>query len=275
MAHIGVLRALRRAGVRIDYLAGTSAGAIVAGLYAAGADWAQVEADVKRLKWYHVFEPGMLMGRQVSGRKLMRLLSAVVGKETNIESLPTPLVITAVELLRGETYVFDRGPLLTAIRASIALPGVFRAVEHAEGVFVDGSVLGSVPTRCLRDRGCDVVIAVDVRGLPPHEEVARAACRRRYGVLERSGDVMSRYLTDLQLAEADLVIRPAVGEIPTLQVESISTCIDAGERAVEAVGDAIERLVALSATQGEAHPPANAAPSYNGASVAHSSGGPL
>lgn len=244
MAHIGVLRALRSAGVRIDHLAGTSAGAIVAGLYAAGADWGRVEAEARRLKWYHIFEPSMLFGRQVRGHKLVRLLAAFVGEAVTMGSLQTPLAITAVELVRGREYVFESGPLLTAIRASIAMPGVFRAVDHADGVFVDGSVLGSVPTQCLRDRGCDVVIAVDVRGVPPHEEVARAACKSRRGVLERSGDVMSRHLTDLQLAGADLVIRPDVGSIPTLQVNAIGDCIEAGARAVEAVGDELARLAA-------------------------------
>lgn len=245
MAHIGVLRELQKLGLPIHHVAGTSAGAIIGALFAAGNSLDRLERIVRELTWRHIFEPSLLWRGSMSGTRLMNYLERLLGEHRTFESLRVPLAVTAVELRRGRRVVFNEGPLLPAIRASIALPGAIHPVPGENGaLLVDGGVLGSVPTDVLRAAGCDVVIAVDVRVHGALEESAQGALsRRRTALLRRVGEVMSYHLTDLGLEDADIVIRPAVDGIGAFQVSRIGRCIDAGTEAARDVRERLARYV--------------------------------
>lgn len=237
MAHIGVLRELTKLGLPIHHVAGTSAGSIIGALFAAGIPLNRVEQEARSLNWRTIFEPSILWRQAITGVRLMRYLERLFGERTTFESLQFPLSITAVELVHGRMVVFDEGPLLPAIRASIALPGAIRPVVGDNGtLFVDGGVLGTVPTQTLRQAGCDVVIAVDVRGawgVMPN----RVQRWRRTHLIHRLAEVMTGYITDLALEQADIVLRPDVGGIGSFDVGKIGQCIDAGAEAIVELRD--------------------------------------
>lgn len=245
MAHIGVLRELARMGVPIDYIAGTSAGAIVGALYAARVSLERMERAGKDLHWRALFEPALLMRRMIPGAKLLQYVKSHLGEATTFERLHVPLAITAVDLTNGRRVVFREGPLLPALRASFALPGAIRPFVGKDGtVFVDGGVLSSVPTEVLREEGCDVIVAVDVRAArtaAPHSKIRW----RRTELLLRVGEIMSSYITDISLELADIVLRPEVGEIGSFAIRQAEECIEAGAAAVAEQADRLRALVEL------------------------------
>ncbi len=177
--HIGVLRTLLQAGYEPDVVAGTSIGAVVGGLYVAGQldaleTWAR---SLTRSKVYGLSDWSLSSGGLVAGRKLKDLLDAYAG-DILIENLNRNFAAVTTELKTGHEIWLRRGPLVQAIRASYALPGVFPAVE-IEGMFcVDGALTNPVPTAAARQLGGRLVIGVGLHSDGQlGEEAARGAGR--------------------------------------------------------------------------------------------------
>src|SRR5690554_6110442 len=111
MAHVGVIKELSNLGVKFTHVAGTSAGSIIAALYAAGVDWELLEQRIKCLQWHQVFEWNYIWSRRLEGRKLLSLLLEMLGRDTPIETLPIKLFITTVELVEGKNVVLTQGSI--------------------------------------------------------------------------------------------------------------------------------------------------------------------
>lgn len=165
LAHIGVIRALEQAGLEIRHIAGSSMGALVGGIHAAGQldayeDWVRglEQSDVLALvDW--TFSGGGL----IRGRKIIDKLADLVGRY-DIEDLKTEFTAVAVDLDMGREVWLDRGPLFDAIRASIAIPGVFTPHEYRGRTLIDGGILNPVPIAPTLRAINDLVIVVDVNG---------------------------------------------------------------------------------------------------------------
>ncbi len=165
LAHIGVIKELERAGVKIEAIAGSSMGALVGGIYAAGkleayTEWVQSleQSDIlSLLDW--TFSGGGF----IKGKKIINKLSELVG-ETNIEDCEIDFTAVAVDIDAGRELWLDRGPLFDAIRASIAIPGIFTPHRYRDRTLVDGGLLNPIPVaptlRCMTD----LTIVVDVNG---------------------------------------------------------------------------------------------------------------
>lgn len=165
LAHIGAIRELVKAGARIEAIAGCSMGALVGGVYAAGRldayeEWVRglAQSDILGLiDW--TFSGGGLM----KGRKIINKLSELVG-ELNIEDLPIDFTAVAVDIDNSKEVWLDRGPLFDAVRASIAIPGIFTPHRYNNRTFVDGGLLNPIPVaptlRCMSD----LTVVVDVNG---------------------------------------------------------------------------------------------------------------
>lgn len=167
-AHSGVLRVLEREGIPIAAVAGTSIGALVGGVYAAGipADHIQrewLEADLPRV--VRAFLPGFPRAGLSSGREMERYIRSLIG-DVRFEDLPIPFAAVACDLNTGEAIVLQSGPLAKAIRASASIPGVFHPVRWDGRLLVDGGLVDPLPIRVCRQLGADVVIGVDVVPLP-------------------------------------------------------------------------------------------------------------
>ena len=178
-AHIGVLKALRKAGIPIDIVAGTSMGALVGAVFAAG-NLQGLEDKCARLRITDIpllLSPTVSTKGLFSGKQALALLDGFVECE-NIEDLPIPFAAVAADLLASEPVIFTRGNLRHAVRASIAIPVLFTPVAHGDRLLVDGGTLEPLPVELARSLGADIVIAVDLFGGFPINARERAEMRK-------------------------------------------------------------------------------------------------
>lgn len=162
-AHIGVLRALVENGIHPDVVCGTSSGALVGGIYAAGK-LSELEQWVRALTRRDLFvltDFTIARGGAVGGRRLMELYRERIG-DPDIEELPTRFAAVATDLESGSEMWLQKGSLLTAIRASISVPGLFTPVEREGRWLVDGGLVNPVPVSLCRALGAEIVVAVDL-----------------------------------------------------------------------------------------------------------------
>lgn len=161
-AHIGVLRALEQAGIVPDVVSGTSIGALVGAAYASGR-LDPLEEWVARIDWWEIIRYMDMSRGGVEGERLMRAFGERV-EDVPIETLPKPFGAVATDLLTGREVWFQNGSLLEAVRASIALPGLFSPVRFQERWLVDGGLVDPLPVSLCRALGAEQVIAVNLNG---------------------------------------------------------------------------------------------------------------
>ncbi len=234
-AHIGVLKILDSLNVPIDYIAGTSIGAVVGGLYAIGysaeqidllargVDWPQIFTDTpvrKKLSYFEKREMGRFQlsfklenfkleapSALIYGQKVSLLLSGLtllLNEQTNFDSLDTPFRCVAADLITGNEVVLKKGSLAKAIRASLSVPSVFSPVEWGDSLLVDGGVLNNCPVDVVREMGAEYVIAVNV-GTPkkPRRELDNALA-----ILLQSFNLAGYQREEENLRDADIVVTP-------------------------------------------------------------------
>ncbi len=162
-AHLGVIRALTEKKISIDFVAGTSIGALVGAVYAAG-NIDSFRADVLKIDWKRVL--GYLdfvfpKSGLIDGRKINAFIRTHVSA-SRFEDLPLPFCSVATDMFTGREIVQCKGDLIQAVRASIAIPGIFTPVEQGELFLIDGGLVNPVPVSVAREHGADLVIAVDL-----------------------------------------------------------------------------------------------------------------
>lgn len=238
MAHIGVLAVLKREGINVDYLAGTSMGAVVAAVYAVGTDPNYLARLAEKLRWETLVDIRLNKIGLISGEKIEQVIK-VLTKNRNFEDLQMPLAIIAADLGSGDPVIFRSGPVYSAVRASIAIPGIFEPVRFGERLLVDGGIINNVPVKPVRDLGADVVIAVDVSHDQGHSEPHNFA-----DVLFKAFEVMGAHINKQQLESADLVITPNTDKIGPAGFYKAVECIAAGEQAAEEALPRIRELLA-------------------------------
>ncbi len=179
LAHISMLQTLDRAGLKPVAIAGTSIGAIMGTLYASGASGDAIHDGITELvatpkslqelfeakqlfAWLEYFDLDIGRGSLFQIDKFLDQLEEVIGV-SQFESLPIPLKVVATDFWGREEVVFDHGPIIPAVAASFALPGVFRPVVQDERVLIDGGIVNPLPYDLLQDE-CDFIIAIDVMG---------------------------------------------------------------------------------------------------------------
>ena len=161
-AHIGVLQALEKQGIKPDVIAGTSIGALVGASYASGR-LEELQHWVSKLTWQQVvgFLDPSFSGGLIAGKKLFDFFKSHIHIE-NIEELSLPYGAVATDLDTGQEVWFQHGPLLPAIRASVALPGLFTPVQDESRWLLDGGLVNPVPVSLCRALGAELVVAVDL-----------------------------------------------------------------------------------------------------------------
>ena len=162
-AHIGVINALSEAGVRPDYVAGTSIGALVGAAYASG-EIHSLEKFTRELDWRKVisfFDVIFPRSGLIDGRKIADFVREHV-EPGSIEDLPMPFCAVSTDLVTGREVVIQEGDVVEAVRASISVSGMFTPVRKGEMILVDGGLVDPVPVSVARRMGADYVIAVDL-----------------------------------------------------------------------------------------------------------------
>lgn len=184
-AHVGVLKVLEREGIKIAAIAGSSIGALVGGAYAAGIPVSRLEGEwlaTTRAKLLRRFLPTLSRTGLSSGAGLRRYLREILGV-VRIEELSIPFAAVATDLDTGEPVVLRSGPLVEAICASTAIPGVFPPVRLDGRLLVDGGMVDPLPVRICQELGAEVVVAVDTNPAPRPLTVQG---RRPWGTLSRT-----------------------------------------------------------------------------------------
>jgi NTE family protein len=269
-----VIRGLARIGVPIHLVGGTSIGALVGGLYAATDGAAEVEERLRgflhssdfgqmRLRFLreerqppaaslfysvsNLLKKGILLGYSmtrgsfVPAEEFARHIGALI-PDVRIEDLALPLVVIAADLNSGREVVLARGRLREAVSGSCAIPGVLPPVKTEEHVLVDGGWVNKVPVRPVREIGADFVIAVDVS----QDLDDTRGFRSGLNIVTRANAICANRLREMQVAEADFLIRPAVQGIHWADFSRLDDAIAIGERAVEECADELlERLATV------------------------------
>jgi NTE family protein len=237
-AHIGVIKMLEASGIHADAVSGTSAGSVVGALYASGMDAFQLQETAFSLDEGKIRDVRFFSGGMVQGQKLQDYVNELV-HQAPIEKLRIPFAAVATELENGQRAVFIRGNTGQAVRASSSIPGVFEPVDIAGRHFVDGGVVSPVPVDAARQLGADIVIAVDISARPDGSNPDSMV-----GIVGQSITIMGRKLAEQELARADIVIRPKVGQIGPTDFDQKNVAILEGERAALAAIPAIKAKIA-------------------------------
>ena len=242
-AHVGVLRVLAEQGVAVDCVAGTSAGALVGGAFAAGIALDDLEEFARGMRWRD-FGRITLSKLGVQSNERMEEFIRARFPVTRFEDLRTPFAAVATDLATGAAVVLKgEGDLAFAIRASCAVPGWYLPVTDGEGrQLVDGGVVANLPVRVLKkfDPPPDVTVAVDV-----NYEGAKflGPPRTAFGVLFQTIMVVQRAISAHEARLADVTLRPRVGHIRWDEMRRADELIRAGrDAALESIGD-IKRLL--------------------------------
>ncbi|MDP2371185.1 MAG: patatin-like phospholipase family protein [Rhodoferax sp.] len=227
-AHVGVIQVLEEAGIRPTLVVGTSAGSLVAALYASGKTGAQLQQLAEIMEeasfadWtLPVFSRGMLRGEAFA-----RYVSAQVNGRA-IETMPMSLGIVATDLNSGQGVLFQRGDTASAVRASSAVPALFQPVKISGREYVDGGLVSPVPVRYARQMGAEIVVAVDISS-PPEGNAAGDTLQ----VLLQTFSIMSKSINALELRDADLVVRPSLAGVGSADFGARRRAIEAGRRAM-------------------------------------------
>lgn len=268
LAHIGVLKALEEQGVQIDAIAGTSMGAVIGGLYAAGYSVAELEKLALDLDWQQVLsddpprqdipfrrkqdDRDFLVKRKLSfrddgslglplgviqGQNLALLLERLLvhaSDTRDFDRLPIPFRAVATDIANDQKVIFRSGHLPQAIRASMSIPAVFAPVEIDGRLLVDGGMVDNIPMDVARDMGVDQLIVVDIgTPLQPREQLLTVV-----DVLNQSITMMTRRNSEVQLATLrpeDLLIQPMLAAFGSTDFDRADQLIDAGYRAALAL----------------------------------------
>lgn len=162
-AHIGVIQALTEAGIKVDYVAGTSIGALVGAVFASG-NIATLKEVALQLDWKQIiyfFDVVFPRAGLIDGKKVTDFIRSHV-KGENIEELHLPFCAVSTDLITGNEVVIREGDVIEAIRASISIPGIFTPVRKDEMILVDGGLVNPVPVSVVKNMGADFVIAIDL-----------------------------------------------------------------------------------------------------------------
>jgi NTE family protein len=225
-AHVGVIRALEQEKIPIDMIIGTSVGSLIGAIYANDLNSFELEWTAFALEKDSLLDYGILnaitgMGL-AKGDKLEEFVKTKV-KTMDIENLKLPFAAVATDLNSGMRVVLDRGSVAKAVRASSAIPGVFEPVNYQGKLLVDGGVIDNIPIDVAREKGADIVIAVDIS-----QDVANYNITNIVDVMLQTVTIMSSENAKCKKKEADVLITPAVGNVAMLDFSQKKRCMQAG-----------------------------------------------
>ncbi|MFM4770074.1 patatin-like phospholipase family protein [Aeromonas veronii] len=280
-AHIGILKLLEEFRIPVDCIAGTSMGSIVGGLYASGKSASEIEKSLGEMDWEYIFnddparqdlplrrkqderlylidaKPGVTDKGEfkfptgaIQGQKfalVLRELTFPVSTITDFDKLPIPFRAVATDIGNGSEVVLDKGDLATAMRASMAVPGAFAAVQQDNHLLVDGGLTNNLPIDVVRRMGADIVIAVDISSpYMPADQVTDM-----FAITAQMTSIMTRTNADRQIASLhhqDILIEPVLGDIGSGDFERTGEAVKIGYQSAVRKTDKLKAL-SLSETE--------------------------
>lgn len=241
-AHIGALKALDEAGIRPDLIVGTSAGSVVAALYAGGIRDERLVETARAVQREQVVDFVFPNRGFIEGERLQQYVNREL-RGRLIEELDLPFVAVATDLRSGDLVAFNRGDTGMAVRASCSVPAIFQPTLIEGREYVDGGLASPVPVKVARSLGAGVVIAIDVSRHPddPRDLDTSAA------LLSQTIVIMEHGLAREEAKLADVVIRPDLAKVPATDLAARGEAIRAGEEAARAALPQIRQAIAAKA----------------------------
>ncbi len=268
LAHIGVLQWFEDHHIPVDYVAGTSMGGLVGGLYATGKTPKELQEIVEHQDWdliiggkvpyqdlsyrrkedardYPTFiQFGLKKGLSLpAGLNAGHQINLLIDRETlpyanlkSFDDLPIPYRCVATDLVSGHEVVFSDGSLPQAMRATMSIPGLFIPVRRGDQVLVDGGLVGNLPTDVARKMGADIVIAIHLELAPPKPEELQSL----FSVLGQSVELIVRQNEIRGLSAADLVVTVDLHEYTSIDYKKSKIIIDEGRKATESKSRVLE-----------------------------------
>jgi NTE family protein len=242
-AHVGVITALEEAGIKVDYVVGTSAGSLVGAIYASGKNAAQLQEVALKMEEAEITDWTLPFGNR--GILRGQALSDYVNRQVNnklIESLPVPFGVVATDLKSGQGVLFLRGDTGMAVRASSAVPSVFTPVNIGGREYVDGGLVAPVPVRFAKQMGAELVIAVDISAAPEGNNSDGTIA-----VLLQTFAIMGKSINEYALQGADLVVRPELAGVKGGDFTAKRRAMDAGKLAMQRAMPALKAAIEAKA----------------------------
>jgi NTE family protein len=271
LAHIGVIQYLEEHHIPVSYIAGTSMGGLVGGVYATGRDATELRDVVKGIKWDEVIsgqsrfqdlsfrrkqdareypttlEFGLQQGLQFpsgfnSGQQVDLILDRIALPYAELKSfndLPIPFACVATDLVTRSEHVFRSGPLDLALRSTMSLPGIFSPVVHEGHIYVDGGLLNNFPVSVAKEMGADIVLGIHLEVAPLNRDASLSS----FQVLGESINTVIAANEREAMQDADLVISVALQDFTSMDYEKADAIIKAG---YDAAAASAEKLSSLS-----------------------------
>lgn len=268
-AHIGVLKVLEQAGIKVDFIGGTSMGAVVGGLYASGYNAAQIDSIVKVTNFdnllldyiprssksfyekrndelyalvlpFNNFKIGVpqSLSKGMFNYNLFNKLTLHVRHVRDFNQFPTPFFCMATDIEKGQQVLLDKGVLAQALLASSALPSVFSPIILDDKLLVDGGVMNNYPIEEVRKLGADIIIGVDVQNGLRDRTQLKDATKILFQITNL--DMIERM--KINLKRTDIYIKPDIKDYGAVSFEKAKEIIEKGEEAAFSVYEKIDQL---------------------------------
>ncbi len=214
LAHIGVIKVLEKNNIPIDFISGSSIGALVGGMYATFKDIDKIEKIALSTSWRQalsLLDPAMSLGL-LSGRRMKTFFEKCIG-DVEFSDLKIPFTAVATDIENGKTIYFNKGQVALAIRASVSVPLVFRPVEHQGKLLADGGLTLPIPVDILKSMGADFSIAVNIEanyfrdcGKQKNAKISF------FKIANNSLNILRHQLAAYSCEKADVIIQPELGK---------------------------------------------------------------
>lgn len=240
LAHIGVLRALEKYNIPIDFISGTSMGAVIGALYSSEPNAKKLEKEILKENISELFDYTISKSGFVKGDKIEKYLKKELG-DVSFDDLKIKLFVTSYDIKNNREVIFSKGDIVKAVRASISFPGLFIPVKNKNEILVDGGVIDPLPTEVLKKAGADIIIAVNVNFVKEN--------KTKYGenasikntnqeipsmiqIFLKSEEVMNARAAEANLKDSnvDMIINIPLGDVGILDYNKKKKAIEAGKR---------------------------------------------
>ena len=241
-AHIGVIKALEANGIKPDLVVGTSAGSVIAAIYATGASGSDLNRIAINLDEASITDWAMpfssKFGGLIKGDALQAEINRLVANKS-IDKMKLPLGVVSTDLKTGNAILFQRGDTGQAVRASCSVPGVFAPTIIGGREYVDGGLTAPVPVLFAKKMGADIVIAVNISSDPSSQDYSGTL-----GIILQTTTIMGKSINEFALPMADVLIEPSLNNMKGTDFKSRNSAILAGEIATQAKIDDLKYKIA-------------------------------
>jgi len=238
-AHVGVIRVLEQEKIPIHMIVGTSVGSLIGALYASDPNSFNLEWLSFSIEKDDIFDYSVIYSKMgpVQGERLEKFIQTKVRAKT-FEQMKIPFYAVATDLNEGNTWVFEKGSVAKAVRASCSIPGVFQPLELGGRMYVDGGVTDNLPVDVARAKGADIIIAVNIS-----KNIRNPQINSLIDVIMQSISIMGRELVTYKSRGYDVLIEPNVGDVGMTDFTQKKRLMDAGIQATKQAMPRIRKLI--------------------------------